>query len=92
VTTTALVCQPQLGASLRKASARLLGTAVGAIAIVLLTALFPQETTLDRQNDPHQILGCRSPEAGAVRSVALALRTSPSLPHERHAPMGGTAR
>lgn len=42
-TTAAIVCQPQLGASLRKASFRLIGTIVGAIAIVILTALFPQD-------------------------------------------------
>jgi uncharacterized membrane protein YccC len=42
-TTAALVCQPQLGASLRKASFRLIGTVVGAVAIVLLTAAFPQD-------------------------------------------------
>src|SRR5215472_6180028 len=38
----AAVCQPQLGASLRKASFRLLGTVVGAVAIVILTAFFAQ--------------------------------------------------
>ena len=41
-TTAAIVCQPQLGASLRKASFRMLGTVVGAVAIVILTACFPQ--------------------------------------------------
>src|SRR5271156_2648324 len=41
-TTAALVCQPQLGASLRKASFRMVGTVVGAVAIVILTACFPQ--------------------------------------------------
>ncbi len=41
-TTAALVCQPQLGASLRKGSFRLIGTAVGGIAIVLIAAAFPQ--------------------------------------------------
>jgi uncharacterized membrane protein YccC len=41
-TTAAIVCQPQLGASLRKASFRMLGTVVGAVAIVVLTACFPQ--------------------------------------------------
>ena len=41
-TTAALVCQPQLGASLRKGSYRLLGTAAGGFAIVLIAALFPQ--------------------------------------------------
>src|SRR5271169_178329 len=39
----ALVCQPHLGASLRKASFLMLGTVVGAVAIVVLTACFPQD-------------------------------------------------
>jgi uncharacterized membrane protein YccC len=38
----AVVCQPQLGASLRKGWFRMVGTAVGAIAIVILTGCFPQ--------------------------------------------------
>ena len=37
-----VVCQPQLGASLRKGWFRMVGTAVGAIAIVTLTGCFPQ--------------------------------------------------
>jgi uncharacterized membrane protein YccC len=37
-----VVCQPQLGASLRKGWFRMVGTAVGAIAIVILTGCFPQ--------------------------------------------------
>ncbi len=41
-TSAAIVCQPSLGASLRKASFRMIGTAVGAVAIVILTACFPQ--------------------------------------------------
>src|SRR5260221_13846673 len=41
-TSAAIVCQPSLGASLRKASFRMIGTVVGAVAIVLLTACFPQ--------------------------------------------------
>jgi uncharacterized membrane protein YccC len=41
-TTAALVCQPQLGASLRKGWYRMTGTLVGAVAIVVLTACFPQ--------------------------------------------------
>jgi hypothetical protein len=44
-TTAAVVCQPQLGASLRKASFRLIGTVIGAAAIVILTAWFPQNRT-----------------------------------------------
>ena len=41
-TTAALVCQPQLGASLRKGWYRLVGTVVGAVAIVVMTGIFPQ--------------------------------------------------
>ncbi len=41
-TTAAIVCQPVLGASLRKAPFRLIGTVVGAIGIVILAALFRQ--------------------------------------------------
>ncbi|HEX4260434.1 MAG TPA: FUSC family protein, partial [Acetobacteraceae bacterium] len=42
-TTAALVCQPHLGASLRKGWYRMIGTVVGGIAIVVLTACFPQD-------------------------------------------------
>ena len=38
----AIVCQPYLGASLRKSRYRLIGTLVGATMIVALTAWFPQ--------------------------------------------------
>src|SRR5260370_4228218 len=41
-TTAAIVCQPSLGASLRKGSFRMIGTVLGAVAIVILTACFPQ--------------------------------------------------
>jgi uncharacterized membrane protein YccC len=41
--TAALVCQPVLGASLRKASFRMIGTVVGAIGIVVLAALVRQD-------------------------------------------------
>ena len=41
-TTAAIVCQPHLGASLRKGWYRMIGTLVGAVVIVVLTALFPQ--------------------------------------------------
>jgi uncharacterized membrane protein YccC len=44
-TTAAMVCQPSLGASLRKASFRMIGTVIGAAAIVVLTACFPQSRT-----------------------------------------------
>jgi uncharacterized membrane protein YccC len=42
-TTAAIVCTPVLGASLRKAFFRMIGTVVGAIGIVILAALFRQD-------------------------------------------------
>src|SRR5215472_4430241 len=42
-TSAAIVCQPQLGASLRKGWFRMIGTVVGAVMIVVLTAFFPQD-------------------------------------------------
>ncbi len=42
-TSAAVVCQPQLGASLRKGWFRMIGTVIGAVAIVVLTACFPQD-------------------------------------------------
>src|SRR5262249_20122339 len=39
----AIVSQPQLGASLRKGWFRMVGTVVGAVVIVVLTAFFPQD-------------------------------------------------
>jgi uncharacterized membrane protein YccC len=42
-TSAAAVCQPQLGASLRKGWYRMIGTVVGAIMIVVLTGCFPQD-------------------------------------------------
>ena len=42
-TTAALVCQPVLGASLRKSMFRLVGTMVGAVAIVVLAAFVRQD-------------------------------------------------
>ena len=44
-TSAALMCQPLLGASLRKGWFRMIGTLVGAAAIVVLTACFPQDST-----------------------------------------------
>ena len=41
-TSAGIVAQPSLGASLRKANFRLIGTVLGAVMIVLLMALFPQ--------------------------------------------------
>jgi len=42
-TSAALMCQPHLGASLRKGWFRVIGTVIGAVLIVLLTACFPQD-------------------------------------------------
>jgi uncharacterized membrane protein YccC len=42
-TSAAIVCQPSLGASLRKGWFRMIGTVVGAVAIVVLTAGFLQD-------------------------------------------------
>jgi uncharacterized membrane protein YccC len=42
-TSAAIVCQPSLGASLRKGWFRMTGTVVGAAVIVVLTACFPQD-------------------------------------------------
>ena len=42
-TSAAIVCHPQLGASLRKGWFRMIGTVVGATMIVVLTAWFPQD-------------------------------------------------
>ena len=39
----AVMCQPQLGASLRKGWFRMVGTVIGATMIVVLTACFPQD-------------------------------------------------
>lgn len=45
-TTAAIVCQPKLGASLRKGWFRMIGTIIGAVMIVVLTACFPQDRGL----------------------------------------------
>ena len=41
--TAAIMSQPQLGASLRKGWFRVIGTVIGAVMIVVLTAFFPQD-------------------------------------------------
>jgi uncharacterized membrane protein YccC len=45
-TSAAIVCQPQLGASLRKGWFHLIGTLVGAVMSVVLVACFPQDRAL----------------------------------------------
>src|SRR5260370_24741982 len=62
----AIVCQPQLGASLRKGWVRMLGTLVGAIMSVVLTACFAQDRLL--------FLGCLAVWAAACAFVATLLR------------------
>jgi uncharacterized membrane protein YccC len=42
-TSAAIMCQPHLGASLRKGWFRMIGTVIGAVAVVVLTACFPQD-------------------------------------------------
>ena len=42
-TSAAIICQQYLGASLRKAQYRIIGTVVGAVTVVMLAALFPQD-------------------------------------------------
>lgn len=45
-TSAAIVCQPQLGASLRNGSFRMVGTMIGAVVSVVLAACFPQDRLL----------------------------------------------
>src|ERR1700733_11636669 len=45
-TSAAIVCQPQLGASLRKGWYRMVGTMIGAVVSVVLAACFPQNRLL----------------------------------------------
>ena len=42
-TSAAIVCEPIVGSSLLKGLFRMIGTAVGAVAAVVLTAMFPQD-------------------------------------------------
>src|SRR3984893_13818851 len=65
-TSAAIVCQPQLGASLRKGWFRMIGTVVGATMIVVLTALFPQ--------DRIAFLGLLALWGGGAASPAAVLR------------------
>jgi uncharacterized membrane protein YccC len=65
-TSAAIVCQPQLGASLRKAWFRMIGTVVGATMIVLLAVCFPQDRTA--------FLGLLAAWGGLCAFAATALR------------------
>src|SRR5262249_60269277 len=66
-TSAAIVCQPHLGASLRKGWYRLIGTLVGAVMSVLLTACFPQDRGLFL--------------AGVASWGAACAFSAPPLPH-----------
>jgi uncharacterized membrane protein YccC len=65
-TSAAIVCQPHLGASLRKGWFRLIGTLIGAVAIVVLTACFAQDRVL--------FLGALALWGGASALAATLLR------------------
>src|SRR5258707_10647303 len=65
-TSAAIVCQPQLGASLRKGWFRMIGTLIGATMIVVLTACFPQDRGL--------FLGGLALWGGACAFAATVLR------------------
>ena len=65
-TSAAIVCQPQLGASLRKGWFRMIGTLVGATFVVALTSWFPQ--------DRFAFLGLLALWAGLCAFAATTLR------------------
>src|SRR5438477_5260470 len=65
-TSAAIVCLPQLGASLRKGWFRMIGTLVGAVVCVVLVACFPQDRIL--------FLGFLALWAAACAFVATLLR------------------
>jgi uncharacterized membrane protein YccC len=62
----AIVCQPVLGASLRKGWFRMVGTVVGAVAAVVLSGLFPQSRA--------GFLFCLALWCGICTGVATILR------------------
>ncbi len=65
-TSAAIVCQPQLGASLRKGWFRMIGTVIGATFVVVLTSWFPQ--------DRFAFLGLLALWGGICAFAATALR------------------
>jgi uncharacterized membrane protein YccC len=65
-TSAAIVCQPHLGASLRKGWYRMIGTLVGAVMSVVLAACFPQDRVL--------FLGSLALWGGASALAATLLR------------------
>src|SRR5215469_2750918 len=72
----AIVCQPHLGAALRKGWYRLIGTLVGAVMSVLLTAC------------SHKIVCCSSPvwHCGGRLALSLPQCCATSRPIRRHLP------
>jgi uncharacterized membrane protein YccC len=64
--TAAIVCQPHLGASMRKGWYRMIGSLIGAVAIVVLTACAPQDRAL--------FLGALALWCGACAFAATLLR------------------
>jgi Fusaric acid resistance protein family len=71
-TTAALVCQPHLGASLRKGWYRMIGTVVGAVAIVVLTACFAQDRVAFLTGLALWAAGCAFVATMLRNSLALA--------------------
>ena len=65
-TSAAIVCQPHLGASLRKGWYRMIGTLIGAVMSVVLAACFPQDRLL--------FLGALALWGGASALAATLLR------------------
>lgn len=67
-TTAAIVCQPNLGAALQKGRYRALGTVIGALVLVCLLALFPQQRI--------PFLLCLTLWCGACGAAVVLLRGS----------------
>ena len=80
-TSAAIVCQPQLGASLRKGWFRMIGTLIGATMAVVLTACFPQ----DRVVQPRHVLRQHSLLLPLLRRHRLR---DPRVPRVQHLQQG----
>ena len=88
-TSAATVYQPSLGASLRKALFRIIGTVVGAVAIVVLTAYFPAK--------PHRFSHgfCRAYSLAVIQRIATVAERplrAKGLNHSRGRGLGRAAR
>jgi uncharacterized membrane protein YccC len=84
----AVVSQPQLGASLRKGRFRMIGTLVGAVMSVVLTACFPQDRALFLGGLALWGAGCAlaatvlhnfAADAAALAGITAAIITSDQL-------------